>query len=49
MPDASLSDVAKFFRRGNEPLSEFAKEWKALDDKSKEQIKKGIGDGTYNY
>lgn len=43
---ASLKAVAEFF---GGPLSQFSQEWRELDETSREQIKNGIGDGTYTY
>lgn len=48
MPEQfTLKDISKFF--GYTSLSEFAKDWKQLDDRSKDQIKGGIQDGTFDY
>ncbi len=43
----TLKDISTFFGYG--ALAAFAKDWKALDDKSKDQIKGGIKDGTFDY
>lgn len=42
----SLKDIAKYF---NMTLSEFSKEWRALTDKDKADIRGGFDDGTMNY
>ena len=48
MPDEfTLKDISHFF--GYPKLSDFAKDWKLLDEKSKDQIKGGIKDGTFDY
>lgn len=49
MAEATLKEIATFFRKEGETLSQFAAEWKALPDADKEQIKKGIGDGSFTY
>jgi hypothetical protein len=49
MAEATLKQVAEFFRQPGETLSKFAEEWKALSDTDKEQIKQGIGDGSFSY
>ena len=48
MPEQfTLKDISKFF--AYESLRAFADDWKQLDDRSKEQIKGGIQDGTFDY
>ena len=49
MAQATLKQIAEFFRKDGETLTQFAAEWKALTDADKEQIKDGIGDGSLNY
>jgi hypothetical protein len=49
MADASLKQIADFFRKDGETLSQFAEQWKALSDKDKTDIKAGIGDGSLTY
>lgn len=51
MAEATLKTVAEFFmdKSKGDTLSKFSTEWKELDDKSKVQIKAGIGDGSLNY
>lgn len=49
MPDATLKQVAEFFRKDGETLSQFADEWKALPDTDKAHLKAGIGDGSLTY
>lgn len=46
---ATLKQVADYFRLPGQTLKAFTEEWKALDDESKEQIKSGLGNGTFNY
>lgn len=46
---AKLSEIATFFRKPGESLSDFSKEWLALSDKDKEEIKKGFDDGSMTY
>jgi hypothetical protein len=43
----SIKDLKTFF--GYEKLADFSKDWKALTDLDKQQIKQGITDGTFNY
>lgn len=43
----SLKDIKDLF--GYSTLSAFSKDWKQLSDKDKEQIKEGIGNGTFTY
>jgi hypothetical protein len=45
--DVSLKDLKEFF--GYEMLKDFAKDWKVLSDQDKEDIKEGVGNGTFNY
>jgi hypothetical protein len=53
--EASIKQIADFFLTDGKggkrvgSLTEFSAEWKTLDDASKDQIKKGIGDGTLTY
>lgn len=49
MAEATLKQVAEFFRKDGETLSKFADEWKSLTEDDREQIKKGIGDGSLTY
>jgi hypothetical protein len=54
---ASIKDVADFFKVGDgtvstdarNSLSAFSKEWKALSEDEKAQIRNGIGDKSYDY
>lgn len=46
---AKLSEIATYFRKPGESLSEFSKEWMQLTDEDKEQIKKGFDDGSMTY
>ena len=46
---ATLKAVTEFFRQPGESLKGFTEEWKALSDTDKEQLKQGIGDGSYTY
>lgn len=45
-PQASLKDVMKFF---DIPTKEFTREWRALTDADREQIRQGIHNGTLTY
>lgn len=45
--DNLMGQIRDFF--GYTSLAEFARDWKQLDARSKEQIKSGIGNGTYDY
>ena len=49
MAAATLKACADYLRKSNETLKEFTEQWKSLSDTDKEQIKQGIGDGTYSY
>ena len=42
-------DLAPYFRRAGETLSDFRAQWMRLSEVDKEQLKQGIGDGTLNY
>lgn len=44
---ASALEIKKFF--GIDSTADFAKEWKELSDKDKEQIRTGIGNDTNTY
>lgn len=44
---ATIKDIKDFF--GYDSLSAFSADWKALDDRSKEQIKQGLEDGSFDY
>ena len=46
---ATLKDVRDYFKQEGENLTDFGKEWKELSDKDKDDLKKGIGDGTFTY
>lgn len=53
----SIKTVAEYFKIGDgstqddarNSLSAFAREWKALSDRDKDDIRSGIADGTYDY
>jgi hypothetical protein len=49
MVDATLKQVADFFRKAGETLKEFSNEWTKLTSDDKAQLKAGIGDGTLTY
>jgi hypothetical protein len=49
MPDATLKQVADFFRLPGETLKQFSDEWKELPEADRADLKKGIGDGTLTY
>ena len=44
---ATMIDVMKFF--GYDNAAAFRKDWAALSDASKTQLKQGIGDGSLTY
>lgn len=46
MAPASVKQVVDYFGM---KLSEFKKEWEKMTETDKEQLKKGIGDGTLTY
>lgn len=47
MAQASLSQVREFF--GIEQAGTFRKEWTALSEQDKSDLRNGIGDGTLTY
>ena len=49
MAEATLKQVADFFRKDGETLTQFSQEWKSLTDDDKAQIREGIGNGTFTY
>ena len=49
MADATVQDIAKYFMREGDTLKTFSAEYKMLTDKDKADLKRGIGDGSYNY
>ena len=49
MADATLKDVRDYFKRDGEALTDFGKEWKELSDKDKDDLKRGLGDGSLTY
>ena len=49
MAEATLKQIADFFRKEGETLSQFAAEWKALPEEDKAQLREGIGNGTLTY
>lgn len=50
MAAATIKAVADFFgRKQGQTLKDWTEEWKQLTEEDKEQIKNGIGDGTFNY
>lgn len=46
---ATLKQVADYFRLPGETLKAFTEEWKRLSDTEKEQLKGGLGNGTLSY
>jgi hypothetical protein len=46
MPDANIKEIMSYFGMS---ASEFSREWKALSDSDKAQLKTGIGNGTHTY
>lgn len=46
MAEVSMKDVRDYFGMSGQDM---IKEWKALTDEDKVQIKQGIGDGTLTY
>lgn len=43
----NLNEIRQFF--GYDNAAQFRKEWMQLTPEEREQIKKGLTDGTYNY
>lgn len=46
---ASIKQVADYLRREGESLTDFSAQWKELTDAEKEQIREGIGSGSFTY
>ena len=47
---ANMSDVYKYFADGtNYKMVDFRKDWQALSDQDKADLKNGIEDGSLNY
>ncbi len=46
-PTLKPREIMDFF--GYAKLADFSKDWKALPDEDKAQIRAGLIDGTYNY
>lgn len=49
---ATMVQVFQYFSEGKTndyKMSAFRDDWNQLTDKDKEDLKSGIGDGTYNY
>jgi hypothetical protein len=49
MASATLKDVMNYFKKDGETTKDFTEQWKQLSDKDKDDLKKGLGDGTLNY
>lgn len=47
MPEPTLGEIKDFF--GYPSLTAFAKDWKEMPVPDREQIKKGLGDGSLTY
>jgi hypothetical protein len=47
MAQATIKDVKDFFGYSNTTV--FAADWKRLSDKDKDDLRNGIGDGTFTY
>lgn len=43
---ATLLETKKFFGMN---MADFNRDWKVLDQKSRDELRKGIGDGSLNY
>jgi len=43
----TLKDLKEFF--GYTKLTDFSRDWKQLSETDREQIRKGVEDGTFNY
>lgn len=46
---ATVKEVYDFFKETYTNLSAFSADWKTLSESDKEQIKTGIGDGSFTY
>lgn len=49
MADATIKGVYDFFKSTYSSLAQFRKDWDALSETDKAQLKAGIGDGTLTY
>lgn len=49
MAQATLKQVADFFRTEGDTLKKFSDEWKLLPEQDREDLKSGIGNGTLTY
>lgn len=52
MADANLAEVYNYFAdtyKGRGGMKQFREDWNELTDNDKADLKKGIGDGTFNY
>lgn len=53
MPDApkkaTVSEIKSALKLGTETLKDFTNEWKNLPEKDKEDLRKGVGDGSMTY
>jgi hypothetical protein len=49
MAEATLNQVFQFFKSPTYNMTQFSKDWKALPEKDRADLKKGIGDGTLDY
>lgn len=47
MPEATLNEIRAYF--GITSAAEFAREWRQLSTQDKEDLKAGIGNGTFTY
>ena len=46
MSEAGIKEVMAYF---GIPITQFGKEWKQLSEQDKNQLRRGIGDGTFTY
>lgn len=52
MPDANIGEVFNYFssnRTNSYTMAQFSKDWKALSEQDKDDLRKGIGDGSLDY
>lgn len=48
-PKASIKDIRDNLKIEGETLKDFAATWKDLSDKDKDDVRKGIADGSMTY
>lgn len=49
MAAATIKQIADYFRMEGQTLTDFSKEWKALPEEDKNQLREGLGNGSLTY